>query len=72
MPEKIHQLSSLEIHLFGSFSVVADGLPVVADRWLRRKPQLLVKLLALQPYHQLHREQVMEILWPEHEPESAY
>ena len=71
MPKKIPQLSSLEIHLFGPFSVVGDGLPVADDQWQRRKPQLLVKLLALQPHRQLHREQVMEFLWPEHEPESA-
>ncbi len=32
---------------------------------------LLVKLLALQPHHQLHREQVMELLWPELDSHSA-
>ena len=30
----------------------------------RRKPKLLIKLLALQPNHQLHREQrVDEVVW---------
>jgi len=32
---------------------------------------MLVKLLALQSQHQLHREQMMELLWPEIDPESA-
>src|SRR5581483_9433577 len=39
--------------------------------WARRKAKLLVKLLALQPHRQLHREQVMEYLWPEQELEAA-
>jgi DNA-binding SARP family transcriptional activator len=55
----------LEVHLLGPFRVVAGGREVEERRWSRRKPALLVKLLALQPHHQLHREQAMEYLWPE-------
>jgi DNA-binding SARP family transcriptional activator len=33
--------------------------------------RMLVKLLALQSQHQLHREQMTELLWPEITPESA-
>jgi DNA-binding SARP family transcriptional activator len=32
---------------------------------------MLLKLLALQPRHRLHGEQVMELLWPELDAESA-
>src|SRR5688572_6348162 len=63
--------SSLEIQLLGLFRVSVDGIPVEERRWARRKPKLLVKLLALQPHHQLHREQAMELLWPDSDPESA-
>ena len=63
--------SSLEIHLLGLFRVAVDGIPVEDRRWTRRKPKLLVKLLALQPHHQLHREQAMELLWPDSDPESS-
>jgi DNA-binding SARP family transcriptional activator len=63
--------TSLEIHLLGPFRVMVGGREVEERRWSRRKPKLLVKLLALQPYHQLHREQVMEMLWPDSDPESA-
>lgn len=63
--------SSLEIHLLGLFRVAVDGIPVEEARWTRRKPKLLVKLLALQPHHQLHREQAMELLWPDSDPESS-
>jgi DNA-binding SARP family transcriptional activator len=61
----------LEIYLLGPFRVAVDGKVVEEHRWSRRKPTLLVKLLALQPHHQLHREQVMELLWPELELEAA-
>ncbi|HEX6183605.1 MAG TPA: tetratricopeptide repeat protein [Pyrinomonadaceae bacterium] len=63
--------SSLEIHLLGPFRVVVDGLPVEEHRWARRKPKSLVKVLALQPHHRLHREQLAELLWPDSDPDSA-
>lgn len=38
---------------------------------LRRKPKQLVKLLALQSNQRLHREQIVELLWTDQEPEAA-
>jgi DNA-binding transcriptional activator of the SARP family len=51
---------SLEIFLLGRFRVVVDGRVVSEREWSRRKPVQLIKLLALQPHHQLHREQMIE------------
>src|SRR6476469_5734289 len=68
MPKKA---SSIEIHLLGSFRVTVDGRVVAEREFTRRKPTQLLKLLALQPNHQLHREQAMELLWPDSDPESA-
>src|SRR5687768_3594138 len=62
---------TLEIHLLGPFRVVVDGREVERRHFTRGKPKLLIKLLALQPYHQLHREQAMELLWPDADPESS-
>src|SRR6184192_732189 len=62
---------SLEIHLLGLFRVVVNGRTVTEREFTRRKPKQLIKLLALQPNHQLHREQAMELLWPDSDPESA-
>ena len=61
----------LEIFMLGAFRLVIDGTPVEERLWTRRKSKTLVKLLALQPNHQLHREQLIEYLWPEQEPEAA-
>jgi len=62
---------SLEICLLGPFQIVVDGRVVDERRWTRRKPALLVKLLALQPHHQLHREQIIELFWPDSDPDAG-
>src|SRR5436853_3780934 len=69
--EKPATPSALEIHLLGPFRVRVDGLEVEERHFTRRKSALLVKLLALQLHHQLHREQVMEFLWPGLDVEAA-
>lgn len=63
--------SVLEIQLLGSFSISVDGREVEERLFSRQKPKLLIKLLALQPHHQFHREQVMELLWPDSDPELS-
>src|SRR6266850_318890 len=68
MPKKD---ASLEIYLLGPFRILVDGQLVAGPHLTRRKPKLLVKLLALQPHRQLHREQLMELLWPDSDPEAA-
>ena len=55
----------VEIRLLGPFQVVLDGRPVPDDRWARREAANLVKLLALRRGGRLHREQVMDLLWPD-------
>ena len=57
--------------MLGPFRVAVDGREVEGRRFARRKPKLLVKLLALQPHQRLHREQLMELLWPDSGPEAA-
>ncbi len=55
---------STRIQLLGGFDVVVDGVPLPTDRWSRRQVATLVKLLALTPSRRLHREQVIDTLWP--------
>ena len=56
---------NVEITLLGTFDVVLDGSPVAADEWPRRQAASLVKVLALSPGRQRHREQVIDLLWPD-------
>ena len=39
--------------------------------WTGAKSKSLVKILALSPRHQLGREQLMELLWPELDPDLS-
>jgi DNA-binding SARP family transcriptional activator len=62
---------SIEVGLMGGFSVVVDGEPLPERAWRLRKARTLVKLLALASKRTLHRGQVIDLLWPEHEPHRA-
>ena len=58
----------LKIYMLGNFYVERDGTPIPAVDWARRKTRSLLKVLALQPGHRLHREQITEMLWPDLDP----
>jgi DNA-binding SARP family transcriptional activator len=64
-------LVQLRIELLGDFRVIVDDHPAPETAWHRRKPAGLVKLLALAPGHRLHREQIMDALWPDLDPEAG-
>ncbi|RZU15739.1 DNA-binding SARP family transcriptional activator [Kribbella rubisoli] len=53
------------MQLLGGFVVLVNGAPITADRWTRRGAAALVKLLALSPDGRLHRDRVVDALWPE-------
>jgi DNA-binding SARP family transcriptional activator len=55
----------VEVGLLGGFAVIVDGNRVPDDAWRRRNSAALVKLLAITPAMRLHREQVLDALWPE-------
>ena len=59
------------VRLLGGFQVEVDGRPVPSEAWRHRRGADLVKRLALAPQHRLHREQLMEGLWPELGAEAA-
>ena len=62
--------TDIRVSLLGGFSVVVAGQRV-EDHWRLRKAKTLVKLLALTPGHRLHREILVDILWPEAEAQIA-
>ncbi len=61
----------MQIRLLGGFAVVRDGAPVPAREWRLRKARTLVKLLALTPDQRLHRDVLLDALWPGRDPASA-
>src|ERR671931_459983 len=62
---------ALRVRLLGGFAVQVGPRPVPPGGWRLRKARDLVKLLALAPEHRLHREQVMELLWPGRDAAAA-
>lgn len=55
----------VEVRLLGGFQVRVDGRTLPPHHWSRRHSAALVKLLALAPGRSLHREQVIDALWPD-------
>ncbi|MFE6971492.1 ATP-binding protein [Isoptericola sp. NPDC057653] len=55
----------LRLHLLGAFRVTRDGGPELPERWPRPSARTLVKLLAVSPERRLHREEAMDVCWPD-------
>jgi DNA-binding SARP family transcriptional activator/pimeloyl-ACP methyl ester carboxylesterase len=55
---------SVLVRLMGAFSVEVDGRIADQGHFQRRSAAAVVKMLALSPNHRLHREQIMDSLWP--------
>ncbi len=62
---------AVRVWLLGGFRVSVGSRPVTQDAWHLRKAAALVKLLALAPGHRLHREQAMDLLWPDSARKAA-
>jgi DNA-binding SARP family transcriptional activator len=60
-----------QVGLLGGFTVEVSGRRIPDDAWRHRRGADLVKVLALAPGHRLHREQVMQVLWPDFPAEAA-
>jgi predicted ATPase/DNA-binding SARP family transcriptional activator/DNA-binding CsgD family transcriptional regulator len=56
---------SVYVRLLGGFRVSVGSRTIEQHEWRLRKAAALIKLLALAPRHRLHREQVMDLLWPD-------
>ncbi len=61
----------LRIWLLGGFRIAVGSRIIVEAEWRLRKVRSLIKVLALAPSYRLHREQVMELLWPEQAPQAV-
>lgn len=64
-------MQHLEVHLLGGFGVRVDSRDVPDDGWEHGRARQLVKLLALSPGNRLDRDRVVEVLWPDLDPEAG-
>ncbi len=64
-------MPDVRIRLLGGFAASVEAEPVPESAWRLKKGRELVKLLALAPGHRLHREQLIDWLWPELGPSAG-
>ncbi len=64
-------VTSARFFLLGGFELHVDGAVVGPDDFERRSGAELLQLLAVTTGHRLHREQIMEALWPGADSRSA-
>jgi LuxR family maltose regulon positive regulatory protein len=57
-------MSSLRIHLLGSFKVFRDGQLLTASEWQSQQTRTILKLLLAQRGHVVPTDQLLEVLWP--------
>lgn len=58
-------MPDVRIELLGRFDVHVDGSLTGAGTLGRRQAASLLKLLALDPGHAIHRERLLDLLWPD-------
>lgn len=61
----------LSIQILGGFSVAVGGNRLPDSTWKLKKAKSIVKLLAISPASQVHRDVALDTLWPELEPDAA-
>jgi predicted ATPase/DNA-binding SARP family transcriptional activator/DNA-binding CsgD family transcriptional regulator len=64
-PQTGGKREAVRVRLLGGFRVSVGSRTIPQDAWRLRKAAALVKLLTLAPGHRMHREQAMDILWPD-------
>ena len=59
------------IQTLGGFRVVVDGDPVGPEVWQSKKARDLLKVLLARRGRAVHREELIEILWPDDDPSKT-
>ena len=62
---------NLRIRLLGGFRSELDSRMVGDDEWRTGRARAVIKLLVLAPGHRRHREELIDLLWPDLDPEAG-
>ena len=65
------KLEAVRVRVLGGFFVTVGRRAIGEDGWRLRKAASLMKILAIEPGHRMHREQAMDLLWPASDPKAA-
>ncbi len=66
-----HPDTELRILLLDTFELAVADRSITNEDWRLRKAGSLIKILSLTPEHQMHRDQLIEFLWPDLPLDSA-
>jgi DNA-binding SARP family transcriptional activator/predicted ATPase len=66
-----HGRSTISVQLLQPFSVAVDDVAMPARAWRLRHPRQLFQMLCLRHGHRLHRDEVIEALWPNADPQAS-
>jgi DNA-binding SARP family transcriptional activator/tetratricopeptide (TPR) repeat protein len=62
---------SVQVFALGGFRVVVNGRVVEDHAWRRKTARQLFKALLSRPNRRMMRDEVIDLLWPESDPEAA-
>ncbi len=64
-------MASLRIHLLGPFRVFRNGQPLDASEWRSLQVRTILKLLLTRQGHVVSTDQLMDVLWPDDDLQTA-
>jgi DNA-binding SARP family transcriptional activator len=63
--------TDLQIYILGSFRLLVSGSAVSSAAWQKRRAKLIIQILSLRPERRAHREELIDILFPETDEQTA-
>jgi DNA-binding SARP family transcriptional activator len=69
---RVPQHGVLQVFTLGKFGLAAGGSRVAVEKWKRRQAVTLLKYLVTQLDRPVHRERLLECLWPDVDEERAW
>ncbi|GEM_PF-3933606 len=69
--EAVTGVPFLDLRCLGHFAIRRDGQPVPLDQFVRRRSVTLLKILLTRYGKPVHRDELLELLWPEGNPATT-
>lgn len=71
-PVQVSQHGLLQIFTLGKFALAANGCGIAIEKWKRRQAVTLLKILVTHLDRPVHRERILDCLWPEVDEERGW
>jgi predicted ATPase/DNA-binding SARP family transcriptional activator len=70
-PDGRSRSAQIQVYLLGGFRVLVNGRPVSDEGWHRKKARQLLKVLLTRSPHSSTKDELIELLWPESDPDTG-